>query len=355
MSSILTRPGTLPRRSLLGLATGLALEPATRLQAQTANIEARTSPKLAPSLYELVVSATIDRVLVASAGTREGGAAILAVDPRSLAVTNRMDLPEAGFGLGLNDRSGRLYIGHTRSGAVSVLDIHTGKIVARLAEGEGAHLREVAVDEANNRVFVSAFARDKPSAIWVIDGAAHRIAHVITEGMEGGITGLALDAGRGLLYATALTSNEILEIKIPANRVLRRFPSGGEGTVNLACDAAGRRIFATNQRSNTLTVLDAATGALIRSVPVGEGALGVAFNPDNQHIYVANRRAGTVSVVDGRRLEVIASPEVGTHPNTIAIDRRSGLAYVTNKARQGRRGEAPPEDPKGDTLSVIQG
>ncbi|MFC7610619.1 hypothetical protein [Teichococcus aestuarii] len=61
---------------------------------------------------------------------------------------------------------------------------------ARIGEGEGAHLRHVVVDEARNRAFVSVFGyRDKPSAIWVVDTAANTLAHVITEGLEGGISG----------------------------------------------------------------------------------------------------------------------------------------------------------------------
>jgi hypothetical protein len=44
----------------------------------------------------------------------------------------------------------------------------------------------------------------------------------------------------------------------------------------------------------------------------------------------------------------------GSHPNTVAVDRRSGLAYVSNKARSAPRGQPPVEDPNGDTVSILR-
>jgi DNA-binding beta-propeller fold protein YncE len=66
------------------------------------------------------------------------------------------------------------------------------------------------------------------------------------------------------------------------------------------------------------------------------------------------------SLVDTRALTVLASLATGTHPNTVALDRRTGLAYVSNKARSAPRpsqGQPPapaPDDPNGDTVSLIR-
>ena len=93
--------------------------------------------------------------------------------------------------------------------------------------------------------------------------------------------------------------------------------------------------------------------------------------------YVTNlNSAGTTSVVETRGLTVVANLATGTHPNTVAVDKRSGLAYVSNKARMpprqprpqggqpGQPAAAPatppappppaPEDPNGDTVSIIR-
>ena len=355
----MTQP-TMPRRPMLGrrpllaAMAGLATLAATRPAAAAPTLD--RSRKIAPSLYEIAVSAARDTVYVTSAGTRGGDdAALVALDPRTLEERGRIAMAEAGFGLGLNDRTQVAYTTNTRAGTVSAIDLKTGAIT-RIAHGEGAHLREAVVDEAANRVYVSVFgARDKPSAIWVIDGATQRVDHVLEAGLEaGGITGLAVDAARGRLFATALGTNEIVEIDLAGRRALRRFASGGDGAVNLALDAGQNRLFVTHQKSGTLAALDAASGALIRSVATGDGALGVQVAPEKGLVYVANRRAGTTSVVDAKSLEVLASLSTGTHPNTVAVDRRTGFAYVTNKAKMGERGAPPPEDPNGDTVSLIR-
>lgn len=66
------------------------------------------------------------------------------------------------------------------------IDLRTGKVKTEIGEGENNHPRQVVVDEARNRAFVSNFGfREKPSAVWVVDTAANTLASVITEGLEG--------------------------------------------------------------------------------------------------------------------------------------------------------------------------
>jgi YVTN family beta-propeller protein len=243
----------------------------------------------------------------------------------------------------------------TRDGTLLAIDLRSGTVKAHIRDGEGAHVRQVVVDEARDRAFVSVFGyRDKPSAVWVVDTAALAVSAVITEGLEGGITGLTYDPAGDRLFATALQQNEIVEVSLARKAGVRRFASGGDGAINLAFDPASKRLFCTNQKSGQLAVLDAASGAPVKVLETGAGALGVTLSADGGLAYVANRGAGTVSLVDTRKLEVIGNLGTGTHPNTVAVDKRSGLAYVTNKAKSAPRGQPPVEDPNGDTVSLIR-
>lgn len=346
----------LSRRGALALFGAGALTLACRPAFAAAAVE--KTVKLAPGgLYELVVSHATGLVHVAAAGPRGSKEAkILGLDPRTLEVKATIELgEEAAFGLAANDRSGMLFATGTRAGTLLVIDPKAGAVKARIAEGEGAHLRQVIVDEANDRAFVTVFgARDKPSAIWVVDTAANRIASVITEGLEGGIIGVAHDPAGDRLFATALQSNEVVEVSLSRKAGIRRFASGGEGAINIAFQAGSQRLFVTNQKSGQLTVLDAASGQVVKALETGAGALGVTLSGDGSLAYVANRGAGTVSVIDAKALELKANLATGSQPNTVAVDRRSGLAYVTNKARSAPRGQPPVEDPNGDTVSLIR-
>ncbi|MFT8245741.1 YncE family protein [Roseomonas sp. BN140053] len=312
---------------------------------------------MAPGLYELVVSATTDLLHVASTGERgANNAKVFGLDLRTLEVRSSIDLgTDAVFGLGLNDRTGTLFGTDTRGGRLLAIDLRSGTVKARIAEGEGAHIRQVVVDEARNRAFVSIYGhQDKPSAIWVVDTAANAVSGVIRQGLEGGITGLAFDPAGERLFATALSSNEIVEVSLANQGAVRRFASGGEGPINIAFSPAGGRLFCTNQKSGQLAVLEAASGQVVQRLDTGAGALGVTLSRDGALAYVANRGAGTVSVVDTRALAVTANLRTGTHPNTVAIDHRSGVAYVSNKARMAPRGQPPVADPEGDTVTMIR-
>lgn len=356
----LARPAVSRRHLLALLGAGAAIG-ALRPAAVSAAPAVEKTAKVGTGLYELVVSSTSGLVHVAAVGARgENAARIIGLDPRTLEARATIGLgQDAAFGLAVNDRRGLLLATGTRAGAFKIIDIRGGTVRARLTQGEGSHLRQVVADEARDRAFATSFgARDRPSAIWVVDTAADRIATVITEGLEGGITGLAHDPNGDRLFVTALTSNEVVEVSLTRNAGVRRFPSGGEGPINIAFDPASGRLFCANQRSGTLAVLNAASGEVVKSIETGAGALGVALSADGGIAYVANRGAGTTSVVDTRTLAVVANLATGTHPNTVAVDRRSGLAYVSNKARGLPRGaprdQPPPEDPNGDTVSIVR-
>ena len=351
---------TLRRRDALALlgAAGFALRTAP---ARAAAVE--KSVKLAPGLCELVVSTTTGLVHVASTGPRGADdAKILGLDPRTLEVRSTIELgANTAFGLGVNDSTGMLFGTGTRKGRVLAIDLRTGKVKTEIGEGENNHPRQVVVDEARNRAFVSNFGfREKPSAVWVVDTAANTLASVITEGLEGGISGLTHDPAGDRVFVAALQTNEVVEVSLARRAGVRRFASGGDGPINLAFHAASGRLFCTNQKSGQLAVLDAASGQPVKVLETGAGALAVTFSTDGALAYVTNRGAGTVSLVDTRALTVLASLQTGTHPNTVAVDRRTGLAYVSNKARSAPRpaqGQPPapaPEDPNGDTVSLIR-
>lgn len=343
----------LSRRSLLGLMASAAV--IGRIAPASAAPAIGGNRRIAPGLYEIVVNPTANRVYVASAGQRGANdASILVLDPVTLEASSAIELrDEPAFGLALNNKTQTLYTTNTRSGSVSAIDLRDNSAV-KISEGEGAHLRQVLVDEDSNTVYASSFgAKEKPSAVWIIDGAAKKVAGTIGD-LKGGIAGLALDKAGKRLFATAMGENAIVEIDLVSRTEKRRFPSGGERPINLAFDAANGRLLVANQGSGDMTVLNAADGKLLNTVKTGEGALGLTLSPGNGLVYVANRGAGTVSVIDGKSLSVLANLATGTHPNTVAVDPRTNFAYVTNKAKMSPRGQPPVEDPNGDTVTIIK-
>jgi YVTN family beta-propeller protein len=360
---------------VLGLSAGLAFaEPAID-----------RSVKVAPGLYELAVSPSTRTVYVASAGRRgENDAKVVAVDAATLEVKGEIDVSGSPvFGLGINDRTQTLYGTATRDGSVVVIDLKAGKVSHTVKRGEKAHVREAVVDEDGNRVFISVFGNrarpapaqapaaagappaaapaaeqaDERGEIWILDGMTGQIAEVI-EKVGKGIGGIVHDAKANRLYATAMTTHEVLAIDLSTKQVVANWPTGGDSPMNLAMDPERGHLFVANQKSGNVTVLDTKDGAVLKTVKTGAGALSVAYDAKTGQVFVSNRGEGTLSVIDAESYEVVTQLPTGTLPQTVGVDRETGLVYVSNKARGTPRDapkDAPPvEDPNGDTLSLIR-
>lgn len=325
------------------------------------------SVKVAPGgLYEIVYNPADKRIYVAATGPRGSDAPrVVALDAATLALVKQIDVaPNGAFGLGIDTRAQVLYGTATRTGMIVTVDLKSGKTAAFKAEGtDNAHLREVVIDEATGKAYASVMVGSraegeapKPQQIWVINGKAGKVERVIEVETQG-LTGLTL-GDKGRLFATAMTTNEVLVVDAASGKLTARWPSGGEQPINVAFDAAGNRVFVANQKSGELTVLDATTGEQKAKVATGAGALSVAYNPVKQQVYVANRQAGTLSVVDGKTYQKVADLPTGTFPQTIAVDAPGNRVFVTNKARGLPRnapaGTPPVEDANGDTVTLIR-
>lgn len=324
--------------------------------------------KVGAGLYEIAVSPSTGTVYVAAAGARGPQAApatVFALDGKTLAITKRFDVAASpAYGLAFNDRTQTLYTSNTRNGSVSAIDVNGGTITEiKTPEDAQGHLREVAVDEVNNVVYVSSFGNE--GKIWVIDGKTNTVTKVLT-GTGNGTSGLVADPAGKRLFFTNMNAHEIGVLDTATNQVTARYPAGAERPSNLAYDAKTKHLLVANQ-SGTVTVLDVeAAGKVLSTVTTGAGTLDVELNPVNGLAYTANRAAGNVTVFNPATFAVVTTLPTGT-ANTIAVDTKSGAVYVTNKMRPqprgGRQGAGaapatppppPVEDPNGDSVTLIR-
>lgn len=203
------------------------------------------------------------------------------------------------------------------------------------------------------------------SAIWVIDGKTDTLKSVIIEPVKSA-AGLAIDTDNQRLYVSDLSSNDIAEIDLNTHKVLRKFagvetvenakPQGFD-TINLEIDAKNAILYAVNQKSGGIAMIDLKSGDILRSIKTGSGALSARLHPQSGDLYVANRNDGTVSIIDAKTHFISAHLSTGTHPQTIAIDPKSGQVYVSNKAKgKGRSApkDAPtPHETAGNIITLI--
>ena len=81
------------------------------------------------------------------------------------------------------------------------------------------------------------------------------------------------------------------------------------------------RVYVTNERSEDLSVIDAATRAVVATVPLGKRprGIGVALTPDGRTAFTANGPSNDVSVVDTATMRVVGRIPVGERPWGVAV------------------------------------
>lgn len=367
--------------SLLAVAVGVATQ-------ANADPAVDHSVKVDESVYEIAFNGDNDTLYAAVTGSRKAAdkdsgeeaakPGIVALDAETLDEVDKILTGDViPFGIAINHATQTLYAADTKNGQVGVYDIDTGEELAVIQnDGETSdHLRQLVVDEDSNTIYASTvggMARgDEPapkSAIWVIDGDTNTLQDVIVDPVKSA-AGLALDAANQRLYVSDLAASEIAEIDLESQQVLRTFSAVELNdndpdakpekfdTVNLELDADNGILYAINQKTGGVSIIDVESGEIETTVSTGDGALSARLHPQSGDLYVANRGDGTVSIIDADSRYVTAHLGTGTHPQTLAIDPKTGNVYVSNKAKgKDRHGpaDAPtPVEPGGNTVTLI--
>ena len=100
--------------------------------------------------------------------------------------------------------------------------------------------------------------------------------------------------------------------------------------LNLALTHDGRRLFVACEASNSLIVLDIASGTVVAEIAVGTEPHFVLLSPDETRAYVSNRGSDNVSVVDVASLRAIGTIAVGDEPHEMATNEAGTTLYVAN-------------------------
>ena len=92
----------------------------------------------------------------------------------------------------------------------------------------------------------------------------------------------------------------------------------------------GSYAYISNNRDNTVSVIDTTTDTVVATIPVGLAPYGVVTNPTGTKVYITNQNSSTVSVVDRKSNIVTKNITVGKNPAGIAITPSGTKVYVTN-------------------------
>jgi YVTN family beta-propeller protein len=108
----------------------------------------------------------------------------------------------------------------------------------------------------------------------------------------------------------------------------------------VAVDERLGRVYVVNTGDDSLSILDARSGAPLHTVALDQNPAAVAVDERRGRVYVASGGAtdaagnlvgpGSVDVLDARTGQITRTMAVGVAPSAVAVDERSGAAFVVN-------------------------
>ena len=219
--------------------------------------------------------------------------------------------------------------------------------------------REVVLDRMHNRLYLPGMSLEAGSdgVLKVVDAHTLKVQKVVP-GLGFGTTGIALDETAGKLYVSNLVG-QLFVVDTGTLAVTGKFEVAADQLLNLAVDRAAGQVLAVDQgmarldekrqqdgiaytprgKGNQVVAIDPANGQVTRNIAVGTQPVALLLDAERNRLYVSNRDSGNVSIIDARTGHLLKSVDLQRHPNSLTLNPKTGEVYVTIKnARDVARG-----------------
>lgn len=100
-------------------------------------------------------------------------------------------------------------------------------------------------------------------------------------------------------------------------------------TVSVNAAPTGR-IFITNEKGDSVSVINGSTLEVEATIEIGERPRGIGLSPDGSELYVAVSEENKIKVVDPASLKILREFEAGSDPETFAVH-PNGNIYISNE------------------------
>ena len=206
-----------------------------------------------------------------------------------------------------------LYVSNEDVKAASVIKIATGKVEHIVAVGQEPE--GVATTPDGKHFYVTCEAGGD---VYAIDTAGY----TIVGHFKVNVRPRSMDflPGGGIGFIPSESTGELNVIDTVNLKVLKVIPlPAGSRPMSVKVAADGRKIYVSNGRAGTVSVLDIRTYELLNTIKVGVRPWGIALSPDGKFLYTANGPSNDVSVVDLAANKEIARIQAGSSPWAVAV------------------------------------
>jgi len=143
------------------------------------------------------------------------------------------------------------------------------------------------------------------------------------------------------LFVVCENSDSVMVLDARRGLILKEI-AVGRRPHDAALHPDGRTLYVTNRLSNSLTAIDTASGEVVGEVAVGAEPHGVLVDPAGRYVFVLNTGQSTISVVDARALTETSRLAAGVGPWSLAAHPDGTRLWVTNHRANRARFRTPP-------------
>lgn len=140
----------------------------------------------------------------------------------------------------------------------------------------------------------------------------------------------ALPAEAAEIWVTNEKDNTISVIDIATLEVTRTIPTG-ERPRGITFSKDHSTVYICASDSDTVQVMDPDTGEILHDLPSGEDPEQFVLHPDDKHLYIANEDDAITTVVDTETHKVVAQINVGIEPEGMAVSPDGKIAITTSE------------------------
>ena len=90
-------------------------------------------------------------------------------------------------------------------------------------------------------------------------------------------------------------------------------------------------IFVSNEKDNTVTVIDGDTLEVKKTIKTARRPRGIILSPDYKELFVAAGDGDIMEVIDTAKLEKTRELESGPDPELMAVDPKGEVIYIANE------------------------
>lgn len=207
---------------------------------------------------------------------------------------------------------------------IGVLNVRAQKLTAKL--NAGSDPEEFALSKDGRQIYIS---NEDTKTASVINIASGKLEHIIPVGREP--EGVTTTPDGRQFYVTCEAGGDIYVVDAQSYSAVTHFKVNGRPR-SVAFLSEGGIGFIPSESAGELNIIDSVNAKVLKTItlPLGSRPMRVRLSADEKRLYVSNGRAGTISVIDSHSYALLDTIRVGARPWGIGISPDGKFLFAAN-------------------------